>query len=89
MHFIDNDSAAANLVKGYSPLHDSAAIVGDYWLLAAQYKMSIYIDRVASKANISDGPSRNDFSLLQSLNALWTPPSDFFLTHRSFDWFVD
>ena len=89
LHFIDNDSAAANLVKGYSPLHDSAAIVGDYWLLAAQHKMSIYIDRVASKANISDGPSRNDFSLLQSLKAIWTPPNDLFLTQRSFDWFVE
>ena len=89
LHFIDNDSAASNLVKGYSPLTDSAAIVGDYWLLAAQHKMSIYIDRVSSKANISDGPSRNDFSLLQSLNGIWNQPKDTFLTNRSFDWFVE
>ena len=89
LHFIDNDSAASNLVKGYSPLTDSAAIVGDYWLLAAQHKLSIYIDRVGSKANISDGPSRNDFALLQSLQGIWTPPKDTFLTHRSFDWFVE
>ena len=89
LHFIDNDSAAANLVKGYSPLTDSAAIVGDYWLLAAQHKLSIYIDRVASKANISDGPSRNDFELLQSLQGIWTHPNDAFLIHRSFDWFVE
>eukprot|EP00435_Cladocopium_sp_Y103_P034639 s1626_g9.t1 len=46
--WIDNDSAAANLVKGYSPKSDSSSIVGSFWLLAAQLRSSIYIDRVWS-----------------------------------------
>ena len=32
IHFVDNDSVVACLVKGYSPKVDSVALVGDYWL---------------------------------------------------------
>jgi hypothetical protein len=31
--FIDNDSAAANLVKGYPPQVHTSSIVGEFWLL--------------------------------------------------------
>ena len=72
--FIDNDSAAASLVKGYSPQHDSASIVGEFWLLAASLRSHVYIDRVESKSNIADGPSRNDFTLVKSLGGLWSVP---------------
>ena len=59
MHFIDNDSASACLVKGYAPTVDSCELVGQYWIRAAALKMSVYIDRVESKSNIADAPSRN------------------------------
>ena len=72
--FIDNDSAAASLVKGYSPQHDGASIVGEFWLLAASLRSHVYIDRVESKSNIADGPSRNDFTLVKSLGGLWSVP---------------
>eukprot|EP00435_Cladocopium_sp_Y103_P034170 s309_g8.t1 len=72
--FIDNDGAASNLVKGYSNKLDSAAIVGHFWLEASQCRALIYIDRVESKSNLSDGPSRLDFSLLLRMGAIWTPP---------------
>ena len=72
--FVDNNGAAANLVKGYSAQVDSAAIVGHFWLLAASLKLSVYIDRVESKSNIADGPSREEFELLKSLGAKWIPP---------------
>ena len=73
--FIDNDSAAANLVKGYSPRLDSCAIVGHFWLLAARYQTMIYIDRVESKSNLADDPSRQSNTLLLQLGALWTDPA--------------
>ena len=73
--FIDNDSAAANLVKGYSAKSDSAAIVGQFWLLAAHLQLSVYIDRVESKSNPSDGPSRLDFQFMHEMGASWTDPS--------------
>ena len=72
--FIDNNSAAANLVKGYSPQTDSAAIVGEFWLEAAQIRTSVYIERVESKSNIADGPSRLDYSILKFLGGSWQQP---------------
>ncbi len=67
--FIDNNGAAANLVKGYSPQLDSSSIVGHFWLLASSMKSSIYIDRVESKPNPADGPSRLDSSW--HVSAVW------------------
>ena len=68
IHFIDNDSAAANLVRGYSPKADSSALVGEYWLIAARPGIDIYIDRVESKSNVADCPSRFDLHAMQLYN---------------------
>eukprot|EP00435_Cladocopium_sp_Y103_P069042 s603_g32.t1 len=80
--FIDNDGAASNLVKGYSNKLDSAAIVGHFWLEASQCRALIYIDRVESKSNLSDGPSRLDFSLLLRECLLTTRPNRLFAWGR-------
>ena len=85
--FVDNDSAASNLVRGYSPKTDSSALVGQFWLLASQTKTEVYIDRVESKSNLSDGPSRLDFELVSHLGATKVPPNSSFLSHP-FQWFV-
>ena len=88
--WIDNDRAAANLVEGYSPKTDSSSIVGSFWLMAAQLKASIYIDRVESESNLSDGPSRFEFDLIQSLGGVWGPPNFSSLTSPPIDpskWF--
>lgn len=74
IHFVDNDAASANLIKGYSPKSDSSELVGVYWLAAAAQKLSIYIDRVESKSNLSDGPSRFDFELLNRLGSQQVAP---------------
>ena len=73
-HFIDNDSAAACLVKGYSPQVDSSPLVGDYWLKAAAAGLDVYIDRVESKSNLADGPSRLDYQVVHSLGGKYVPP---------------
>lgn len=88
--FVDNDSAASNLVKGYSPRLDSAAIVGSFWLEAASLRLQVYIDRVESKSNLADGPSRFDFKTLNSLAAKWAAPNLHSLSAPSTDpslWF--
>lgn len=69
LHFVDNDAAAACLVKGYSPKLDSSALVGEHWSHAADAAVNLYIDRVESKSNIADGPSRQDFALMETLRA--------------------
>ncbi len=73
--FVDNDSAASNIVRGYSPLLDSGALAGAFWVLASSMRASVYIDRVESKSNPSDGPSRLDFSLMTRWRANWTEPN--------------
>ena len=65
VHFIDNDSAASGLVKGYSPHTDSSAIIG----VAASCGIDPYLDRVESKSNLSNEPSRflfNDMALYKA-----------------------
>ena len=87
--FVDNDAAAACLVRGYSPKTDSSALVGSFWLLASRTRAEIYIDRVESKSNIADGPSRLDFSLLESLHATFVSPNVNSLFLSDLSWFVD
>jgi len=72
--FIDNDSAASNLVRGYSKISDSSAIVGEFWLTAAKLNTDIYCDRVSSKSNLADPPSRLESKLLNDMGANWTEP---------------
>lgn len=74
IHFIDNDGAASSLVRGYSPAVDSAQLVAEYWLHSAQARAFVYIDRVESKSNLADGPSRLDFTLMRSLHATFYEP---------------
>ena len=86
--FVDNDSAASCLVRGYSPKQDSCSLVGQFWLAASETETEIYIDRVESKSNIADGPSRLSFELLHSLGSSLSQPhvSPFFSSDQS--WFV-
>ena len=41
---------------------------------ALQLQMGLWISRVPSKDNISDDPSRECYSLLKKLNAVWVAP---------------
>ena len=86
--FVDNDAAAACLVRGYSPKTDSSALVGTFWLLASQCKSEIYIDRVESKSNIADGPSRLDFSVLEAMHATAVSPNTSPLFVSDLSWFM-
>ena len=74
LHFIDNDAVASSLVKGYSPKADSTWIINEYWSLAASIGADIYIDRVESKSNLADGPSRFLLHEIQSMGATALTP---------------
>jgi hypothetical protein len=74
VHFIFNSATLGALIKGHSPSADTK-IVDDYWLRAASQKLFIYHDRVESKSNISDDPSRlNMKGITTSIGAVYTPP---------------
>ena len=59
--FIDNDAARYSMIKGTS--HNPAAdeILQQNWELVMEWEISIWAERVPSKANPADGPSRDDW----------------------------
>ncbi|CAK0826970.1 unnamed protein product [Prorocentrum cordatum] len=52
---------------------DHAALVHGIWSLAARMSLSMWVRRVPSKSNISNGPSREVYSLLHLLGARQLP----------------
>ena len=80
IHFVDNSAALSALVKGYSPVGDSIKLTCDYWLRAAKHRLNLWVDRVESKSNISDDPSRfNVEKEMERIGARYTPPNLSFL----------
>ena len=58
--FVDSVAVGGALVKGYSSVEDFCELVGQFWQLALDLDILIYIDRVSTDANVSDGVSRLD-----------------------------
>ena len=65
VHYIDNSSAMASLVKGASSEVDSSSIVHAFWALASELEIDVWFDYVRSAANIADWPSRGQLGELQ------------------------
>ena len=74
IHFVDNTSAIMGLYKGYSPSPDSCRLIQIFHLLMARMNFRVWWEWVASKANISDLPSRDDYDLLIRWAATWVAP---------------
>ena len=74
LHFVDNTSAIMGLYKGYSPAPDSCRLIQIFHLIMARLNHRTWWAWVASKANISDLPSRNDFALLVRWAATYIDP---------------
>ena len=64
IHFIDNTSAIAGLVKGYARPSDSAKIVHGCAATCAAISCSPFFGYVRSAANVGDLPSRLAIALL-------------------------
>ena len=56
---IDSESALDALVKGQSNFSDVVKLVKQFWDLVAEYQIDVYLDRVSTDANPSDGMSRD------------------------------
>ena len=56
---VDAEAVEGALVKGYSSGSDVSLLVGKFWELAQELGAAIYIDRVPTDANCSDGPARD------------------------------
>ena len=62
---IDSESALGGLVKGYSKFADVSDLVTEFWGIAADHGISVYLDRVSTDMNISDEISRGVFRIAE------------------------
>ena len=72
--FCDNIAEQGALIKGFSRSPSQAALCGAVWVRAAHGRVGLWIDRVRSKSNIADIPTRpgsrsQDLEILRALGA--------------------
>ena len=65
--YVDNDSARAGLIKGAGATRMADAIIECFCSRESTLQLKAWFSRVASHSNLSDGPSRLDFSLVERL----------------------
>ena len=58
--FLDSEAAEGSLLSGYSKNRNLTAISGAFWTLSASRQIRVWIGRVSSRLNPSDGVSRRD-----------------------------
>ena len=68
-HFVDNDAAKSGLIKGTSASPNSSRILLDVHVQMIRLQCDPWFGFVYSEDNISDLPSRGDFTLMESLGA--------------------
>ena len=72
--FIDNNSVLGSLLKGSSSAPEVNMLTGRIWLHSAECSWAPIWARVESAANIADGPSRRDFTHVESIGAELVAP---------------
>ena len=72
-HFVDSQPALNALVKGSSKRGDLNCLVGSVWYECADKLKSYWGAYVRSKANVADGPSRQEFHCMKQLGARRVP----------------
>ncbi len=65
---VDSESAFGAAVKEYSRKEDISNLTTHLWDTISQNRISVFFDRVSTDANISDGPSRNDWRVANEHN---------------------
>ena len=72
--YIDNQGVLHNLLKGTAASEEANYLVGRLWLELAEAETHIFVQRVESKSNIADGPTRASTDYIKKLNAMWRAP---------------
>ena len=65
--FVDSEAAEGALVKGSSTKDDICELNIVFWRLVQEFELLVYIDRVPTDSNISDGVSRGSLELAHKL----------------------
>jgi hypothetical protein len=72
--FSDNVGAERCTKKGSAREWDHTALIHSIWLKAARLQAQLWVERVPTEENIADLPSRESYSLLQRLGAVFVEP---------------
>ena len=70
----DNTGSEGTTRKGVGKAWDHSCIVHSIWLLAAKLQIELQIERVPTDENIADLPSRQEYALLEALEAEFVAP---------------
>jgi hypothetical protein len=65
--YIDNEAAKAGLIRGAGATPLANAIIGDFCIAEAELQLKTWFNRVPTHSNLSDGPSRQNFELVNAL----------------------
>ena len=60
---VDSEGALGAAIKGYSVHRDVSDLVTILWESVSRWGIILYLDRISTDANISDGPSRDDWAV--------------------------
>lgn len=72
--YSDNSGAEKSTVKGAARAPDHNSLVHAIWTHVLRQRIHLWIERVPSKDNISDCPSRFDYRLMNEIGAIWNEP---------------
>ena len=70
----DNTGAEAATRRGCAKAFDHNCIIHGLWTLVLNLHVDLQLERVPTKDNIADCPSRGDFVLLESIGAEYVKP---------------
>ena len=68
--YVDNTEAQGIVTNGFAHSSDSAVLAGLVWTRVAEHGASLWVERVASKDNVADWPSRPNPTNLSYLSDL-------------------
>ena len=74
LSFGDNDGVTHSLARGGGHNPECNVVIGKVWLAISELDLDLHAARVESHANIADGPSRDFFEYIHSLQATYVEP---------------
>ena len=83
----DNCGSEHATRRGSAKAWDHNHIVHALWVKAAMLRCHLWVDRVPTKVNISDLPSREEYGLLHAMNTKFVEPvlDEMFWSHQAWD----
>ena len=67
LHFVDQEAARLNLIRGYATGWPAAELIDAFWEEEQELQSGSWMERVQSDANIADPASRNEVAFMRGL----------------------